>query len=183
MKITNFKIQGLHILEPEIFEDERGYFYESFREEFFETHFPDIKFVQENESKSQKGVLRGLHFQEYPHHQTKLVRVVLGEILDIAVDIRKSSQTFGCYESVRLSDENKKQFLIPSGFAHGFLVVSDYAIVTYKVDNYYAPSHDNGIIYNDPELNIDWGVSEEHLIISEKDLGLSTLSTISKSFD
>lgn len=175
MEIIQTSIEDLVILCPKIFEDERGYFMESFKESFFQNHYPDLKFIQDNESKSSYGVLRGLHFQKPPFGQTKLVRVIQGEVLDVAVDLRTDSKTFGKYESVILSGDNKKQFLIPKGFAHGFVVLSDKAIFSYKVDNYYAPNYDSGIIYNDPKLGIDWMINSSELIISDKDKALPSL--------
>lgn len=172
MEIIKTSIEGLVIIEPKVFEDERGYFMESFKESFIYENFPDLKFIQDNESKSSYGVLRGLHFQKPPFEQTKLVRVIEGEVLDVAVDLRKNSSTYGKWESIILSGENKKQFLIPKGFAHGFVVLSKEAIVSYKVDNYYAPDFDSGIRYNDPMLNINWMIKNENLIISAKDYGL-----------
>ncbi len=169
MKFIKTEIPGLVIIEPLIHGDERGYFFESFRKEEFEKHIGKVDFVQENESKSSRGVLRGLHFQKPPFTQAKLVRAVSGEVLDVAVDIRKDSPTFGKYVSVKLSGENKRQFFIPRGFAHGFVVLSDEAIFSYKVDNYYAPDFDDGIFYGDPDLNIDWILPDDELKLSEKD--------------
>ncbi len=169
MKFTKTKIPDLVIIEPNVFGDDRGYFFESFRKDEFEKEIGKINFVQENESKSGRGVLRGLHFQRPPFAQAKLVRVVEGEVLDVAVDIRTDSPTYGKYVSVKLSAENKKQFFIPRGFAHGFVVLSDTAIFQYKVDNYYAPDYDDGILFHDKELNIDWGISASEIKLSEKD--------------
>jgi len=173
MEIIKTSIQGLFIIKPKVFFDERGYFLESFKEDFFKKNFPEIHFIQNNESKSSYGVLRGLHFQKPPFEQTKLVRVIKGKILDIAVDLRKDSLTFGKYESIILSGNNKKQFLIPKEFAHGFVVLSKTAIVSYKVDNIYSPDHESGIIYNDQNLNIDWKLNNQDLTISKKDLKLN----------
>jgi len=178
MEITKTSIEGLVIIQPNVFNDDRGYFMEAFKESIFKSEFPHINFVQDNESKSSYGVLRGLHFQKAPYEQTKLVRVIHGEVLDIAVDIRTNSSTFGKYESIVLSGANKKQFLIPKGFAHGFVVLSETAILNYKVDNYYDPKSDNGIIWNDTDLSIDWKVDTCDLKISEKDLNLPQLSKI-----
>ena len=169
MKIVATKIKDLVILEPIIFGDDRGYFLESFNAEWFEKNVCATKFIQDNESKSSKGVLRGLHFQNPPYAQAKLVRVIEGEVLDIAVDLRKDSPTYGQYEKVLLSSENKRHFFVPRGFAHGFLVLSEIAIFSYKVDNVYAPTHDSGIQWNDPDLNIDWGMDEASIQLSEKD--------------
>ena len=147
MEIIKTFIEDLVIIQPKVFEDERGYFMESFKDSFIKENFPEIKFIQDNESKSSYGVLRGLHFQKPPFEQTKLVRVIEGEIQDVAVDLRKESPTYGKYYSIVLSGTNKKQLLIPKGFAHGFLTLSDYAILSYKVDEIYSPTHDFGIIY------------------------------------
>ena len=169
MKIVETKIKDLVILEPNIFGDKRGYFMESFNAEWFEKNVCDTKFIQDNESKSSKGVLRGLHFQTPPYAQAKLVRVIQGEVLDVAVDLRKDSPTYGKHETILLSGENKKHFFVPRGFAHGFVVLSELAIFSYKVDNVYAPTHDSGIQWNDIELNIDWGIDESKIQLSEKD--------------
>jgi dTDP-4-dehydrorhamnose 3,5-epimerase len=169
-------LKGCFEIEPKVFEDKRGYFYESFNLEKFNTTLDiNVQFVQDNESFSSKGVLRGLHFQKGEFAQAKLVRVVKGSVLDVAVDIRKGSKTFGEYVSVELSEENKKQFFVPRGFAHGFVVLSETAIFSYKCDNYYNKASESGIIYNDPTLNIDWGLAKKSLIVSEKDLILPTL--------
>ena len=178
MEITKTSIEGLLIIKPKVFEDDRGYFMESYKDSFIKESFPDIHFIQDNESKSSYGVLRGLHFQKPPFEQTKLVRVIQGEVLDVAVDLRKDSETYGKWESIILSGENKKQFLVPKGFAHGFIVISDTAIFSYKVDNIYAPDYDSGIIYNDQDLNIDWRLSKDDIIISEKDKSLSNFKSL-----
>ena len=169
MKIIRTNINDLYVIQPKVFFDDRGYFFESFNEQEFNKKFPYINFCQDNESKSSFGVLRGLHYQLSPRAQTKLVRVIKGKILDVAVDIRKGSPTFGAYFSVELSEENKKQLLIPRGFAHGFVVLSEEAILSYKVDNYYDQKLDKGIIFNDTDLNIDWKLKEDDLKLSEKD--------------
>ena len=174
MKIVDTGIKDLYVIMPDIFSDERGYFFESFNEKKFYEKFPHIKFCQDNESKSTFGVLRGLHYQLYPKAQTKLVRVIKGKVLDVAVDIRKGSPSFGKHFSIELSDENKKQLLIPRGFAHGFIVLSDDAIFSYKVDNYYDEALDAGIIFNDRDLDIDWQLSESDLKLSTKDQNLSS---------
>ncbi len=168
-KITKCEIDGLYIIEPKVFYDDRGYFMETYNQSEFEKLGLDMKFVQDNESKSNKGVLRGLHFQKnYP--QGKLVRVIKGVVYDVAVDIRKGSNTFGKWVGVELSEENKKQFYIPEGFAHGFLVLSDEAQFVYKCTNFYHPEDEDGIIYNDSSINISWPISENMKIkISEKD--------------
>ena len=163
-------IEGVYIIEPKVFNDARGYFFEAWKKEEFEQHIGKVEFVQDNESKSSYGVLRGLHYQKGECSQAKLVRVIKGKVLDVAVDIRKSSPTFGKYVMVELSDENKRQFFIPRGFAHGFLVLSDEAIFTYKVDNAYAPQADAGIRWNDPDINIQWPIDPAQVQTSEKDL-------------
>ena len=169
MKIVETKIKDLVILEPNVFGDNRGYFMESFNAEWFEKNVCDTKFIQDNESRSSRGVLRGLHFQNPPYAQAKLVRVIEGEVLDVVVDLRKESPTYGQFEKILLSSDNKKQFFVPRGFAHGFVVLSELAIFSYKVDNVYAPTHDSGIQWNDIELNIDWGIDESKIQLSEKD--------------
>ena len=169
MKITTTAIEGVVILEPKVFGDERGYFFESFSQREFEEKVCKTTFVQDNESSSRYGVLRGLHFQKSPHAQAKLVRVVKGKVLDIAVDIRKGSPTFGHHVSIELSGENKRQLFIPRGFAHGFAVLSDEVVFQYKCDNYYVPHSEGGILWNDPALGIDWKLPEEDVILSEKD--------------
>lgn len=155
MKIIKTSLEGLFLIKNNFYEDERGYFVESFRSSFLDQNFPNIKFVQENESKSKYGVMRGLHFQKEPFQQTKLVRVIVGSVLDVVVDLRKKSPTYGKVESFLIDDKNKLQLLIPRGFAHGFIVTSDEAIFSYKVDNYYAPSHEDGISF----LNSDLGIN------------------------
>jgi dTDP-4-dehydrorhamnose 3,5-epimerase len=172
MKFLNTPIEGLVIIEPTLFGDDRGYFLESYNKKEFEKAIGEISFVQDNESKSSKGVLRGLHFQKPPYAQAKLVRCIEGKVLDVAVDIREGSETFGQHVTVELTGENKKQVFIPRGFAHGFLVLSESAIFAYKVDNSYAPTHDAGIRWDDSLLNIQWGVSESDVLVSEKDAKL-----------
>ena len=169
----NFKktaIEGVYIIEPRVFNDTRGYFFEAWKKEEFEKNIGPIEFVQDNESKSSYGVLRGLHYQKGAASQSKLVRVIKGKVLDVAVDIRKSSPTFGQHVMVELSDENKRQFFIPRGFAHGFLVLSDEAVFTYKVDNPYAPQAEAGICWNDPAIGIDWPIDPKDVLTSEKDM-------------
>lgn len=182
MKITKTKICGLNVIEPKIFSDRRGYFFEPFNKFEFQKHFGNINFIQDNESKSVRGVLRGFHFQKPPFEQAKLVRCIEGKVLDIALDLRKESKTYGRYERVILSGENKKQFFIPRGFAHAFLVLSQTALFSYKVDNKYAPEYDCGIIWNDIDLSIDWPIEKSDLIISEKDKNLRTFSNIQSPF-
>lgn len=178
MEIIKTSMEELVILKPTVYVDERGYFMESFNESKFKESFPDIEFIQDNESKSVYGVLRGLHFQKPPFEQTKLVRVLHGEILDVVVDLRPNSATFGNWQSFNLSSTNKNQLLVPKGFAHGFLVLSDEAIVNYKVDNAYNPEADDGIIFNDESLEINWGIDESELIMSEKDKSLNTFQNL-----
>lgn len=176
MKASETGLEGCMILEPGIFRDERGYFFESYNKRTLEKILGmKIDFVQDNESMSTKGVLRGLHFQKGIHAQAKLVRVVKGSVLDVAVDIRKDSPTFGQYISVELTAENKRQLFVPKGFAHGFIVLSDEAVFSYKCDNFYNKESEGGIIFNDPDLNINWRLPESEFIISEKDLLLPKL--------
>jgi len=182
MKFVNTPIEGLVIIEPTVFRDDRGCFLESYNKKKFEKAIGEISFVQDNESKSSKGVLRGLHFQKPPYAQAKLVRCIEGKVLDVAVDIRDGSETYGKHVSVELSGENKKQVFIPRGFAHGFLVLSNTAIVSYKVDNNYAPAHDAGIRWDDPTLNIQWGVNESEVLFSEKDAKLPFFSEFKTPF-
>jgi dTDP-4-dehydrorhamnose 3,5-epimerase len=177
------KIPGVVLIKPTIHGDDRGYFIETFRQDLFEkTIGYKVNFVQDNESKSAKGVLRGLHYQLPPYTQAKLVRVIEGRVLDVAVDIRKSSPTFGQHVSVELTGENKHQLFVPHGFAHGFVVLSDSATFAYKVDNYYAPEYDQGIIFNDKQLAIDWMLPNQILQLSEKDLDLPSLDKIKSPF-
>ena len=170
MEFKKNSIDGVYVIEPRIFTDARGYFFEAWKQAEFEEHIGKVNFVQDNESKSSRGVLRGLHYQKGDYSQAKLVRVIKGCVLDVAVDIRKSSPTFGQHVMVELSGENKRQFFIPRGFAHGFLVLSDEAIFTYKVDNVYAPQADAGIRWNDPALGINWPIDPKEVLTSEKDL-------------
>ncbi len=170
MDYIKTEIDGVFIIEPRVFSDARGYFMEVWKEEEFNEHIGPVKFIQDNESKSSYGVLRGLHYQKGAYSQSKLVRVIKGRVLDVAVDIRKSSPTFGKYVMVELSEDNKRQFFIPRGFAHGFLVLSEEAIFTYKVDNPYAPSQEAGICWNDPALAIEWPIDPAVVQTSEKDL-------------
>ncbi len=170
MKVLEQKLNGVILLEPKVFADDRGYFSETFRQdEFEEAVGHKVNFIQDNESKSSFGVLRGLHYQLPPFAQSKLVRVIEGTVIDVAVDIRKGSPTFGQYAAVELSSQNKHQLFIPRGFAHGFLVMSPTATFAYKVDNYYAPEQDRGILYNDPAIGIEWGIDLEKILLSEKD--------------
>ena len=178
MNVIKTKIEGLVIIEPKVFFDGRGYFFESFSQQRFNELVAPVTFVQDNESRSKYGVLRGLHFQKPPYAQSKLVRVVKGVVLDVAVDLRKDSPTFGQYESVVLSEENKRQFFIPQGFAHGFAVLSEEAIFQYKCDNYYAPQSEGSVRWNDPTIAIDWQLPEKDIILSAKDEKAPLLSQL-----
>lgn len=170
MEYIETDIKGVYVIEPRVFNDARGYFMETWKQAEFEEYIGKVQFVQDNESKSSYGVLRGLHYQKGDASQAKLVRVIKGRVLDVAVDIRRSSPTFGKHVMVELSEDNKRQFYIPRGFAHGFLVLSDEAIFIYKVDNSYAPQQDAGIRWNDPELGIEWPIDPKDVQTSEKDL-------------
>lgn len=180
-KFTKTSIEGVFIIEPTVFMDDRGYFMESYHKKEFEENGLNIDFVQDNQSKSTKGVLRGLHFQ-YNQPQGKLVRVIKGEVFDVAVDLRKDSPTYSKYESVILSEDNKKQFYIPPGFAHGFLVLSDEAEFTYKCTDFYNGSDEGGIVWNDPDISIEWPLNEDKLILSEKDQKWKSLKNTSTNF-
>ena len=180
MKINKTFIEDLLIIEPQLFKDDRGFFYESYNKNNLDKVI-NIVFVQDNESKSNKGVIRGLHFQAPPFEQTKLVRCVSGNILDVAVDIRKNSKTYGKSFSVELSSENNKQLLVPKGFAHGFQVLSETAIVNYKVDGFYNPDSDSGLIWNDKDLSIDWNLDIKP-ILSNKDLKLDLFKNLKSPF-
>ena len=169
MEVIKTNIEGVIIVEPRIFKDGRGYFFESFSQREFEEKVCKTTFVQDNESKSSYGVVRGLHFQKPPFAQSKIVRVIKGAVLDVAVDIRKDSPTFGQYVSVELTGENHRQFFIPRGFAHGFSVLSEEVIFQYKCDNFYSPQSEGAIAWNDSDLNIDWRIPVEEVVLSEKD--------------
>jgi dTDP-4-dehydrorhamnose 3,5-epimerase len=182
MKFISTVFPELYLIEPKVFGDSRGYFFESFQLEAFGKHIGKVEFVQDNESKSGYGVLRGLHFQKPPYTQAKLVRCISGSILDVVVDLRKDSPTYKKHFSVELSDENKLQLFIPRGFAHGFVVLSEEAIFSYKVDNLYAPTHDGGIRFDDPELTIDWKLPVEAIKLSAKDQELPVISQIEIPF-
>jgi len=169
MKVIKTDIDDLIIIEPRVFEDERGYFYESYNKNEFEKHNLFYNFIQDNQSKSKYGTIRGLHFQIESYVQAKLVRVLSGKILDVAVDLRKDKKTFGKCFAIELSEENKKQLLVPRGFAHGFAVLSETAVVSYKIDNIYKPEFERSIMYNDLTLNIDWKINKQDVIISQKD--------------
>ncbi len=184
MTFTRTAIPDVVIIEPKVHGDSRGYFVETFRQDKLEEFLGyQINFCQDNESKSSKGVLRGLHYQLPPHAQTKLVRVISGRVLDVAVDIRKNSPTFGKYVAVELSGENKKQLLIPRGFAHGFVVLEDDTVFAYKVDNYYSPQCDRGIAFDDKNLNIDWILKKEELNLSAKDTKQPKLNETNDLFE
>lgn len=171
MDYKKTEIEGVYIIQPKVFKDNRGYFLETFRQSDFDAGIGrHVGFIQDNESKSSRGVLRGLHYQKGEASQAKLVRVIKGRVVDVAVDIRRSSKTFGRYVMVELSEENKTQFFIPRGFAHGFLVLSDEAIFTYKVDNAYAPQQEASIRYDDPDIAIEWPMDMAEVITSEKDM-------------
>lgn len=183
MNVIDTAIPGVKIIEPRVFGDARGYFYESFSDREFREKVCDTVFVQDNQSMSCYGVLRGLHYQRAPHCQSKLVRCVKGRVLDVAVDIRQGSPTFGQHVAVELSEENHRQLFIPRGFAHGFAVLSEQAIFQYKCDNYYAPDCEGGIAWDDPALAIDWQLPAEDVILSAKDTGRCTLAEAPKDFD
>lgn len=174
---------GLKVFEPRVFADSRGYFFESFNKNVFSEAGIEVEFVQDNESKSQGGVLRGLHYQLNPFAQAKLVRVVEGEVLDVVVDIRKGSPTFGKHFDILLSAENKKQLFIPRGFAHGFSVVSETCIFQYKCDNYYSKESEGGILFNDADLNIDWKIKTDEAIVSDKDKTLPAFKDCINNFE
>ena len=179
MKFNRVEISDVIIIEPDVFTDDRGYFFESFKENELNNFLGfDFKFCQDNESKSSYGVLRGLHYQEPPFAKAKLVRVIKGSVPDVAVDIRKDSTSFGKHITVELNDHNKKQLFIPKGFAHGFVVLSETAIFSYKVDNYYHKEFDRGIAYNDPELDINWKLNKSDIKISPKDMNNQSLATL-----
>lgn len=173
MKITETNIKGCFILEPNVFKDNRGVFFESFKQDFFQRSISEkINFIQDNQSISKKGVLRGLHYQKGKYAQSKLVRVVTGEVIDVVIDLRKDSLTFGEHFKITLSSKNNKMLFIPKGMAHGFLATKEDTIFAYKCDNYYNAASEGGILFNDPDLAIDWGFSEDKFIISQKDLEL-----------
>lgn len=183
MKIIETAIEGVVIIEPRLFKDERGYFFESFSQREFEEKIRKISFVQDNESKSSYGVLRGLHFQKPPYAQSKLVRAIKGAVLDVAVDIRKGSPTFGKHVAVELTEENHLQLFIPRGFAHGFSVLSQEVIFQYKCDNFYAPQSEGALAWDDSDLNINWRIPTNQIILSEKDKHHEKLKDASWLFD
>lgn len=182
MEVIKTDIEGVFIIEPKIFGDARGYFFESFSQREFDEKIGPVQFVQDNESKSCYGVLRGLHFQKPPYAQSKLVRVVKGKVLDVAVDIRKGSPTYGRYVVAELSEENHRQFFIPKGFAHGFSVLSDEVVFQYKCDSFYAPQSEGAIAWNDPQLAIDWKVPADRVMLSEKDKHHGSLAELDSPF-
>lgn len=180
MNFIQTELEGAYIIEPTVWGDSRGYFFESFKQEEFEKHIGPVDFIQDNESKSSYGVLRGLHLQKPPYTQAKLVRVISGEVLDVIVDVRTDSSTYGKHISVKLSDENKRQLFVPRGFAHGFVVLSNEAIFTYKVDNIYNRDSETGIIYDDHFLNINWELNKNEIYLSEKDKILQSFNQLQK---
>ena len=182
MNIVNTGIDGVVIIEPKVFGDNRGYFFESFSQRDFCSQVREVRFVQDNESKSRYGVLRGLHFQKPPFAQSKLVRVVRGAVLDVAVDIRRGSPTFGRHVAVELTEDNHRQLFIPRGFAHGFAVLSEEAVFQYKCDNFYAPQSEGAIAWDDPVLGIDWRIPSDKAVLSEKDLRHPLLNEIESPF-
>ena len=184
MKFIPQVIPDVWVIEPKVYGDHRGYFVETFRQDKLEDALGyKVNFIQDNESKSYKGALRGLHFQLAPHAQSKLVRVIEGAILDVVVDIRKGSPSFGQHVAVKLSDDNKKQMFIPRGVAHGFVVLTDTATFAYKVDNYYSPECDRGLAFDDIDLNIDWQLTKQQLLLSDKDIQQPTLAELTDCFD
>ena len=182
MNLIKTKLDGLVVLRPTVFKDNRGYFMESYNQKNINKLLGNVNFIQDNESESSRGVLSGLHFQKPPFTQAKLVRCLKGGVLDVALDLRKDSKTYGIFETISLTEENKKQLFIPKGFAHGFIVLSKSAILSYKVDNYYNPESESGIIWNDPDLNIDWKINKNEIIVSEKDKNLPTFNEIINPF-
>lgn len=180
MQILNTNLEGLLLLEPTVFGDQRGYFYESFRADVMQHAGVDLLFVQDNQSFSNKGILRGLHFQKYPHAQGKLVRVIKGAVLDVAVDIRKNSKTYGQHFSTRLDEENKRMLYVPPGFAHGFVTLEDSTLFLYKCTNYYHKESEGSVRWNSPELNIDWGITSP--ILSAKDIEAPLFSEFESPF-
>jgi dTDP-4-dehydrorhamnose 3,5-epimerase len=178
MKVTKTTIEDVLIFEPTIIGDERGYFCETFRDDVFKQHIGKVLFVQDNESKSMYGVLRGLHYQKPPFTQSKLVRVLNGKVIDVAIDIRIGSPTFGKHVAVILSNENKRVLWVPKGFAHGYCVLSQEAVFSYKVDEYYSPKHDAGLAWDDEQLNIDWCIDKSDIVLSDKDKNQPSLKSI-----
>lgn len=183
MKVIPTELEGVVIIEPQLFGDKRGYFFESYSQRAFDEQVRPVRFVQDNESKSRRGVLRGLHFQKGKFAQSKLVRVISGRVLDVAVDIRRGSPTFGRHVAVELSGENHRQLFVPRGFAHGFSVLSDEALFQYKCDNFYAPQAEGAIAWNDPDLGIDWGLAPDEVLLSSKDSCHPRLCRAEELFD
>ena len=175
-------IDGLVVIQPTIFKDQRGYFMESYHQKNINNLIGDINFVQDNESESSRGVWRGFHFQKPPYTKAKLVRCLKGRVLDVALDLRKDSKTYGCFKTILLSEENKNQLFIPKGFAHGFVVLSETAIFSYKVDNYYNPDFESGILWNDSSLKIDWKIPKDEIFVSEKDSKLQPFNNFVTPF-
>ena len=182
MNLIKTKLDGLVVLKPTVFKDNRGYFMESYNQKNINKLLGNVNFVQDNESESSRGVLRGLHFQKPPYTQAKLVRCLKGSVLDVVLDLRKDSKTYGIFENISLTEENKKQLFIPKGFAHGFIVLSKSAIFSYKVDNYYNPDSESGVLWSDLDLNIDWKINKNEIILSEKDKNLPTFNEIISPF-
>ena len=182
MNLIKTTLDGLVVLKPTIFKDNRGYFMESYNQKNINKLVGNVNFVQDNESESSLGVLRGLHFQKPPYAQAKLVRCLKGSVLDVVLDLRKDSKTYGIFETILLTEENKKQLFIPKGFAHGFVVLSETAIFSYKVDNYYNPDSESGVLWNDLALNIDWKINKKEIIVSEKDKSLPTFNNTINPF-
>jgi dTDP-4-dehydrorhamnose 3,5-epimerase len=182
MNLIKTKLDGLVVLKPTVFKDNRGYFMESYNQKNINKLLGNVNFVQDNESESTRGVLRGLHFQKPPYTQAKLVRCLKGSVLDVVLDLRKDSKTYGIFETISLTEENKKQLFIPKGFAHGFIVLSKTAIFSYKVDNYYNPDSESGVLWSDLDLNIDWKINKNEIIVSEKDKNLPTFNEIINPF-
>ena len=182
MKVISTSIPDVLIIEPVVYKDDRGYFFESFSQREFDEKVAPVRFVQDNESMSVYGVVRGLHFQMGEAAQAKLVRVIEGKVMDVAVDIRRGSPTFGKYVAVELTGDNHRQLFIPRGFAHGFVVKSPRAIFAYKCDNFYAPGYEAGIVWNDPQVGVEWGVAEDKIILSPKDMALPLLREINSPF-
>ena len=182
MNLIKTKLDGLVVLKPTVFKDNRGYFTESYNQKNINKLLGNVNFVQDNESESSRGVLRGLHFQKPPYTQAKLVRCLKGSVLDVVLDLRKDSKTYGIFETISLTEENKKQLFIPKGFAHGFIVLSKSAIFSYKVDNYYNPDSESGVLWSDLDLNIDWKINKNEIIVSEKDKNLPTFNEIINPF-
>ena len=182
MNLIKTTLDGIVVLKPTIFKDNRGYFMESYNQNNINKLVGNVHFVQDNESVSSRGVLRGLHFQKPPYAQAKLVRCLKGSVLDVVLDLRKDSKTYGIFETILLTEENKKQLFIPKGFAHGFVVLSETAIFSYKVDNYYNPDSESGVLWNDLDLNIDWKINKKEIIVSEKDKSLPTFNNTINPF-